>query len=98
MASRKGLAGLSHVGTEPATSFESRALRILGPDLYEAFFKHYTAKQWGRDPKTVPASVFTRLPVRFSYDDRYFSHEIQAMPRDGYTAMVAAMLDYFSNR
>ena len=93
-AARKGLAGRRHAGTEPATSFESRALRILGPDLYEAFFKHYTAKQWGRDPKTVPASVFARLPVRFSYDDRYFNHEIQAMPRNGYTAMVAAMLEH----
>ncbi|NRB02360.1 MAG: FAD-dependent oxidoreductase, partial [Rhodobacteraceae bacterium] len=75
-------------------SYERRALATLGDELYEAFFKHYTAKQWGMDPHEIPASVFTRLPVRFSYDDRYFSHDIQAMPREGYTATVAAILDH----
>lgn len=78
----------------PAHSFEDQALRKVGPDLYEAFFKGYTLKQWGQDPKTLPASVFSRLPLRFTYNDDYFAHKYQAMPENGYTEMVAAILDH----
>ncbi len=79
--------------TEPQT-FEEQALRFVGPELYEAFFKGYTRKQWGCDPKDLPASILKRLPVRFNYDDNYFFHEFQGMPEDGYTTMVAAILDH----
>ena len=54
-------------------NFEEQALKMLGRDLYEAFFKGYTIKQWGVDPKELPASVLKRLPVRFNYDDNYYS-------------------------
>lgn len=83
-AAQAFLATRRRVDPDSLESFERRALTTLGDELYEAVFKHYTAKQWGMDPRDIPASVFTRLPVRFSYDDRYFSHDIQAMPRAGY--------------
>ena len=79
--------------TDPQT-FEDQALAFVGRDLYEAFFKGYTKKQWGCDPTALPASILARLPVRFNYDDNYFSHKHQGMPEDGYTAMVAAILDH----
>lgn len=75
-------------------SFEDQALKFVGRDLYEAFFKGYTEKQWGRDPKIIPASVLSRLPVRFDYNDSYFAHPHQALPRHGYTDIIAAMLDH----
>lgn len=75
-----------------AQSFEDRALATVGPELYAAFFQSYTAKQWGCDPKDIPASVFSRLPVRYCYDDRYFSHRFQGMPRWGYTDLVTRIL------
>jgi UDP-galactopyranose mutase len=78
---------------EPA-SFEEQALRFIGRDLYEAFFMGYTIKQWGVSPDQLPASILKRLPVRFSYDDNYFSHRFQGIPRDGYTALVAALLNH----
>ena len=78
---------------EPRT-FEEQALRFVGPDLYEAFFKGYTLKQWGCHPSELPASVLRRLPLRFNYDDDYFSHRFQAMPVNGYTAMVERILDH----
>ncbi|MEM1150378.1 MAG: UDP-galactopyranose mutase [Pseudomonadota bacterium] len=79
--------------TDPK-SFEEQALRFVGRDLYEAFLEGYTRKQWGLDPSALPASILKRLPVRFTYDDRYFDHQFQAMPEDGYTAMVSAILDH----
>ncbi|WP_199523131.1 UDP-galactopyranose mutase [Pararhodobacter sp. CCB-MM2] len=78
---------------EPA-NFEEQALRFVGRDLYEAFFKGYTLKQWGCDPTELPASILKRLPVRFNYDDNYFFHKFQGMPENGYTAMIARILDH----
>ncbi len=78
---------------EPQT-FEEQALRFVGRDLYEAFFKGYTRKQWGCCPTELPASILKRLPVRFNYDDNYFFHKFQGMPKNGYTAMVERILDH----
>ena len=77
--------------SEPA-NFEEQALSMVGEELYRAFFRGYTQKQWGRDPKELPASILKRLPLRFNYDDRYFAHPHQAMPREGYTEIVDAIL------
>ena len=79
--------------TDPQ-SFEEQALRFVGPDLYAAFFRGYTVKQWGMSPADLPAAILKRLPVRFNYDDNYFAHRFQGMPEQGYTAMVAAILDH----
>ena len=78
--------------TEPRT-FEEQALRFMGRELYEAFFKGYTRKQWGLAPSELPASILKRLPLRFSYDDNYYASTWQGMPRHGYTAIVEKMLD-----
>lgn len=77
-----------------AITFEQRALRTVGRELYEAFFAGYTRKQWGIEPAELPASVFSRLPVRFHDDDTYFSHPFQGQPENGFTAIVSAMLDH----
>lgn len=79
--------------TDPQT-FEEQALRFVGQGLYEAFFKGYTIKQWGCQPSDLPASILKRLPVRFNYDDNYFFHKFQGMPENGYTDMIAKILDH----
>ncbi len=79
---------------EDPQTFEEQALRFVGPDLYQAFFKGYTEKQWGCSPTQLPASILKRLPLRFNYDDNYFFHKYQGMPRDGYTAIVEQILDH----
>ncbi|MDH1087401.1 UDP-galactopyranose mutase [Pantoea brenneri] len=78
---------------DPQT-FEEQALRFVGKELYEAFFKGYTIKQWGMEPKELPASILKRLPVRFNYDDNYFNHKFQGMPKNGYTAIVESILEH----
>ncbi|CAH0341565.1 UDP-galactopyranose mutase [Rhizobium sp. CECT 9324] len=79
---------------EDPQTFEDQALRFVGRDLYEAFFKGYTEKQWGCSPTDLPASILKRLPVRFNYDDNYFFHKFQGMPENGYTDMIAGILDH----
>ncbi len=78
---------------EPVT-FEDQALAFVGPELYEAFFKGYTRKQWGLEPTELPASILKRLPLRFNYDDRYFDHPHMGIPADGYTPIVEGILDH----
>jgi len=78
---------------DPQT-FEEQAMRFVGKDFYEAFFKGYTQKQWGVHPSTLPASILKRLPVRFNYDDNYFNHKYQGMPVNGYTEIVEKILDH----
>lgn len=74
-------------------SFEEQALKMVGPELYGAFFRGYTRKQWGIDPKALPASILKRLPLRFNYDDNYFSHSYQGIPEEGYTAVIQNILN-----
>ena len=69
-------------------------LGTVGRELYEAFFRGYTRKQWGLDPSELDKSVTARVPTRVNDDDRYFSDRFQCMPLHGYTAMFRAMLDH----
>lgn len=78
---------------DPQT-FEEQALRFVGRELYEAFFLGYTLKQWGVHPSELPASILKRLPVRFNYDDNYYSSVFQGMPKHGYTHIISALLDH----
>lgn len=74
-------------------NLEEKAISLIGADLYEAFIKGYTIKQWGCDPKNLPASIITRLPVRDSYHDAYFDDRYQGMPVRGYTPVFERMMD-----
>ena len=67
---------------------------MLGRDLYETFFYGYTKKQWGCEPKDLPASILKRLPVRFDYNDNYYNSQFQGIPVDGYTSVVQSILDH----
>lgn len=75
-------------------NFEEQAIKFIGTDLYEAFFKGYTKKQWGIEPIDLPASILKRLPVRFNYDDNYFNHKYQGIPINGYTPIFEKLLDF----
>ncbi len=79
--------------TEPR-SFEEQALRFVGREIYETFFRGYTRKQWGMEPAELPASILKRLPVRFNYDDNYYASKYQGIPRHGYSYIVERILDH----
>lgn len=77
---------------EEPQNFEEQALKFVGRDLYEAFFRGYTIKQWGVDPKELPATILQRLPIRFNYDDNYYADPYQGIPVEGYTVLVEKLL------
>ncbi|MRJ78062.1 UDP-galactopyranose mutase [Aeromicrobium sp. SMF47] len=78
---------------EPA-NLEEKAISLIGEPLYEAFIKGYTAKQWQTDPRELGADIISRLPVRYTYDNRYFSDTYEGLPTDGYTAWLERMADH----
>ena len=80
-------------GSAEPKNFEEQGVSLLGEELYKAFFHGYTKKQWGVEPTDLPASILKRLPVRFNYDDNYFKHKFQGMPKEGYTEIVRRILD-----
>ena len=77
-----------------ATNLERKAISLIGRPLYEAFFRGYTCKQWQTDPADLPAEIITRLPVRYTFNNRYFSDTFEGLPVDGYTAWLERMADH----
>ena len=78
---------------EPA-NFEEQALKFFGRELYETFFYGYTKKQWGCEPRELPASILKRLPMRFDYNDNYYESAFQGIPQEGYTEIVRRILEH----
>jgi UDP-galactopyranose mutase len=78
---------------EHPTNLEEKAISLIGRPLYEAFIKSYTAKQWQTDPKDLPAGVITRLPMRFTFDTRYFADTWEGIPRQGYGQLLTNLAD-----
>jgi len=81
------------VSIQRPTNLEEWALSQVGRDIYDKLIYGYTKKQWFRDPKELPAAIIRRLPLRFTYDDRYHRSNYSGVPIQGFTHMVENMLD-----
>lgn len=77
-----------------ALTFEDRAIQTVGTDLYEAFYRGYTKKQWHLDPSLLPAETFSRIPVRLNFDSRYFDDTYQGLPTLGYSNVFKKMVEH----
>jgi len=82
------------IDTAEAGNLEEKAVSLIGRPLYEAFIRGYTKKQWQTDPTELPAAVIARLPVRYTFDNRYFNDTYEGLPVDGYTAWLTRMADH----
>lgn len=74
------------------SNLREQAIHLVGTDIYEKLIRGYTLKQWGRPCEELPPFIIRRLPVRYTFDNRYFNDVHQGVPEDGYTAMVSRML------
>jgi UDP-galactopyranose mutase len=73
-------------------NMEEKAISLIGRPLYEAFVRGYSLKQWQTDPRELPESIITRLPVRYTFDNRYFSDRHEGLPVNGYAAIFQRLL------
>ena len=70
--------------------FESQ----IGNKLADIFFRPYTKKMWGTEPKNLSIGIGSRLPIRINYDDRYFNDSFQALPKNGYKNLIENIFDH----
>jgi UDP-galactopyranose mutase len=83
----------SELDASSQNNLEDKAISLIGPDLYHAFIKNYTKKQWQTHPKQLPSDIITRLPVRFNFNSDYFDDIYQGLPMDGYSALLSRMVE-----
>lgn len=76
---------------EPS-NLEEQAITLVGPTIYKKLIKEYTEKQWGRDCRELPPFIIKRIPVRFTFDNNYFTDPFQGIPVGGYTQIIEKML------
>ena len=74
-------------------NLEEQAISLVGRDIYEKLVKGYTEKQWGKDCKELPAFIIKRLPVRFTFNNNYFTDRYQGIPMGGYNVIIDALLE-----
>ncbi len=74
-------------------NLEEQAISLVGRDVYEKLIKGYTEKQWGRDCKELPPEIIKRVPIRFTYDNNYFTDPYQGIPETGYTSLINKLID-----
>lgn len=84
---------IAELAVDEPQNLEEQALKLAGRDVYEKLVKGYTEKQWGRECRELPAFIIKRLPLRFTYDNNYFTDRYQGIPMGGYTAMIEKMLN-----
>lgn len=81
----------SHI--KDPSNLEEQAIKLVGVDVYDKLIKGYTSKQWRKDPKELPKEIIKRLPVRFTYDNNYFTDKYQGIPIGGYTQIFNKLLN-----
>jgi UDP-galactopyranose mutase len=84
----------AEIDPDQVSNLEQKAISLVGRPLYEAFFRGYTAKQWQTDPVNLPPEVISRLPVRYTFNNRYFSDRYEGLPAGGYTRWLERMADH----
>ena len=84
----------AEIDPDQVSNLEQKAISLVGRPLYEAFFRGYTAKQWQTEPVNLPPEVISRLPVRYTFNNRYFSDTHEGLPVDGYTRWLERMADH----
>jgi UDP-galactopyranose mutase len=82
------------IASEDAANLEEKAISLIGRPLYEAFVRGYTEKQWQTDPRELSPDIISRLPVRYTFDNRYFADRYEGLPVDGYTAWLERMAEH----
>jgi UDP-galactopyranose mutase len=84
----------AEVAEGTAANLEEKAISLIGRPLYEAFVQGYTQKQWQTDPRELGADVIARLPVRYTYNNRYFQDTYEGLPVDGYDVWLRRMAEH----
>ena len=87
----------NQVKFEKINNGEEMAKSRVGEEIYEKIFKHYTYKQWNKYPEDLLPETLARIPIRKSFDNRYFTDKYQVLPKNGYTKFFESILNNNKN-
>ena len=76
------------------SNFKNFVISKVGRELYEIFYEGYTKKQWDIEPENLPATIAKRIPIRYDFNDYYFTDKYQGIPINGYTNLIENILDH----
>lgn len=80
------------VPCECPSNLEEHVLNMVGVDVYEKLVKGYTEKQYQKPCSELPASLISRMPLLYTFNNDYLHKRYQGVPEDGYDAMFNRML------
>jgi len=81
-----------------ADNFEDYLIEKIGVDLYDMYYKGYTEKMWGMPAHHIPLFIAKRVPIRTSFNNKYFNDKYQGIPINGYTEMIEKMIEHVEIR
>ena len=82
------------VELKPSEVADFMADEVHSKSVFDAFFRGYTSKQWGKPPEEIDPSIIKRVPVRSNYDINYFKDYNQGIPLTGYNSLFERLLDH----
>lgn len=80
-------------GSSEIKTLEDKCVSMIGREMYEAFIKNYTLKQWGKDPSELPPSIIGRIPFRYNYNNCYYNKKYHGIPEGGYSRIFQTLLE-----
>lgn len=81
---------------ESPRNLEEKAISMVGTTIYEKLVRWYTQKQWNADCKDLPPEIISRLPLRFTFDNNYYTDYYQGIPDCGYSELFRRMVNYLN--
>jgi len=78
----------------PTTNIKQPLITDRRSAIFDAFFRGYTSKQWGKAPEDIDPTIVQRVPVRNNYDTNYFDDYWQGVPSEGYNVLFDRLLDH----
>lgn len=73
---------------------EDSDIRDYAEFLVKRDYAPYTAKQWGMEIEEVDPNIFSRVPLRFSYDDGYYDDQYQVLPLESFKSFFDNLLEH----
>ena len=81
--------------SKESDTWKQKCINNVGKQLYDDIFKPLNLKLTSRTENDMDESFGYCPPIRENWDDRYFkTSHFQALPFEGYTHLIKAMLDH----
>jgi UDP-galactopyranose mutase len=75
-------------------TFRQKAVKAIGEPLFEYMLEVYNKKMWQMSLDAIPPETFSRVRVKTTDDPLFFDDTYVALPVNGYSSVIQAMLSH----